>query len=85
MRLGALRTALIASDLSRLDRSVLAILGWGRFQPALVVEVFLQVPYRASGGSGVNIGDHCLRYIEVQHHDSVSFRFTRVRNTDQMR
>merc|ERR1711920_1191114 len=31
--LGALSTARMLSDLRRLERSVLAILGWGRFQP----------------------------------------------------
>ena len=44
LRLGARRTALMASDLRRAERSVLAIFGWGRFQPAFDVEAFLQVP-----------------------------------------
>ena len=44
LRLGASRTALMASDLSRAERSVLAIFGWGRFQPALEVDAFLHVP-----------------------------------------
>ena len=55
LRLGARRTALMASDLSRAERSVLAILGCGRFQPALVAEGFFQVPYSASG-AGVRSG-----------------------------
>ena len=44
LRLGARRTALMASDLSRAERSVLAIFGWGRFHPAFEVEAFLHVP-----------------------------------------
>ena len=44
LRLGARSTALMASDLSRAERSVLAIFGWGRFQPALDVDAFLHVP-----------------------------------------
>merc|ERR1712079_890976 len=46
--LGALSTFLMASLFSRADRSVLAILGCGRFQLALDVLALRQVPYRAS-------------------------------------
>merc|ERR1719323_2421655 len=38
----------MASLLSRADRSVLAILGWGRFQLALAELGFRQVPYKPS-------------------------------------
>merc|ERR1719348_1590576 len=42
--LGSLSTARILSDLRRLERSVLAILGWGRFQPFFSELGFFQVP-----------------------------------------
>merc|ERR1719239_986011 len=45
--LGALSTFLIASLLRRADRSVLAILGWGRFQLFLTVRLFLSLPLPA--------------------------------------
>ena len=53
--LGALSTALMASDLSSELKSVLAILGWGKFQPILVELGFLQVPYRPSEGGEVTM------------------------------
>merc|ERR1712227_331220 len=37
---GALKTLRISSDLSNLDRSVTAILGWGKFQLFFSVEFF---------------------------------------------
>merc|ERR1719206_1442077 len=45
---GALVTFLIASLFSKTERSVLAILGGGKFHPALVVLALRQVPYRPS-------------------------------------
>merc|ERR1719233_1724176 len=45
---GALVTFLMASLFSKTDRSVLAILGWGKFHPAFVVLALRQVPYRPS-------------------------------------
>merc|ERR1712133_134006 len=41
---GARSTDRIASDLRRADKSVLAILGWGKFHPFFVAEGFLHVP-----------------------------------------
>ena len=43
--------AQMASDLRRPDLSVFAILDWDRFQPFLVAEGFLRVPYRESSFS----------------------------------
>merc|ERR1719186_868602 len=45
---GALSTFLMASLLSRAERSVLAILGWGKFQPGLAELALRHVPYRPS-------------------------------------
>ena len=39
LRLGARRTALMASDLSRAERSVLAVTAWGKFQQVQVVHL----------------------------------------------
>ena len=41
---GAFKTLRISSDLSNLDKSVTAILGWGKFQLFFSEELFLHVP-----------------------------------------